>query len=82
MDMISGFCDETDSDHLMTLSLMDYVKYDYGYMFKYSDRPNTQAHRKLKDNVDNETKSIRLSGNYSKQRQHSLENNKEKLAVV
>ena len=79
MDMISGFCDETDSDHLMTLSLMDYVKYDYGYMFKYSDRPNTQAHRKLEDNVDDETKAIRLSEIISKQRQHSLENNKRKI---
>ena len=79
MDMISGFCDETDSDHAMTLSLMDYVKYDYGYMFKYSDRPNTQAHRTLKDNVDDETKSIRLSEIIAKQRQHSLENNNKKI---
>ena len=79
MDMISGFCHETDSDHLMTLSLMDYVKYDYGYMFKYSDRPNTQAHRKLEDNVEDETKAIRLSEIISKQRQHSLENNKRKI---
>ena len=50
-------------------------------MFKYSDRPNTQAHRKLEDNVEDETKSIRLSEIISKQRQHSLENNKEKLAA-
>ena len=77
--MISGFCHETDSDHAMTLSLMDYVKYDYGYMFKYSDRPNTQAHRKLEDNVEDETKAIRLSEIISKQRQHSLENNKRKI---
>ncbi len=79
MDMISGFCDETDFDHEMTLSLMDYVKYDYGYMFKYSERPNTLAHRKLKDNVSEETKSIRLSEIISKQRQHSLENNIKKI---
>ena len=48
-------------------------------MFKYSDRPNTQAHRKLEDNVDDETKAIRLSEIISKQRQHSLENNKRKI---
>ena len=52
-----------DSDHAMTLSLMDYAKYDYGYMFKYS-RPNTQAHRKLEDNVDDVTKATRLCRNY------------------
>ena len=79
MDIISGFCDETDFDHSMTLSLMDYVKYDYGYMFKYSERPNTRAHKKLEDNVDDDTKSIRLSEIISKQRQHSFENNKRKI---
>ena len=41
MDMITGFCSETEEDHKDTLSLMDYVKYEYGYMFKYSERPNT-----------------------------------------
>ena len=43
MDMIAGFCSETRKDHNDTLSLMDYVKYNFGYMFKYSQRPNTPA---------------------------------------
>ena len=47
MDMIAGFCNETEEDHLETLSLMDIVKYDYGYMFKYSERPNTPAAKNL-----------------------------------
>ena len=46
MDIITGFCNETQEDHKATLSLMDYVQYDYGYMFKYSERPNTIAAKK------------------------------------
>ncbi|MGL4631845.1 MAG: tRNA (N6-isopentenyl adenosine(37)-C2)-methylthiotransferase MiaB, partial [Leadbetterella sp.] len=48
-DMIAGFCTETDQDHQDTLSLMDEVKYDYGYMFFYSERPGTPAAKTLKD---------------------------------
>ena len=56
MDIISGFCTETEEEHKDTLSLMEAVKYDFGYMFSYSERPNTQAQRKLNDDVPNETK--------------------------
>ena len=55
MDMIAGFCSETDDDHKETLSLMDIVKYDFGYMFKYSERPNTPAARK-EDDIKEEIK--------------------------
>ena len=48
MDIIAGFCSETEQEHQDTLSLMDIVKYNFGYMFSYSERPNTQAQRKLK----------------------------------
>ena len=40
---ISSFCSETEEERKDTLSLMDYVKFDYGFMFKYSERPNTKA---------------------------------------
>ena len=43
MDIITGFCNENEQDHLDTLTLMKAVKYDFGYMFKYSERPNTLA---------------------------------------
>ena len=56
MDIISGFCTETEEEHKDTLSLMEAVKYDFGYMFSYSERPNTQAQRKLNDDVPAETK--------------------------
>jgi tRNA-2-methylthio-N6-dimethylallyladenosine synthase len=74
-DMIAGFCTETEEDHQETLSLLDYVKYDYGYMFSYSERPNTPAAKKLKDDVSEETKSRRLAEIIARQREHSLERN-------
>jgi tRNA-2-methylthio-N6-dimethylallyladenosine synthase len=74
-DMIAGFCTETEEDHQETLSLLDYVKYDYGYMFAYSERPNTPAAKKLVDDVPEEIKSRRLAEIIARQREHSLERN-------
>lgn len=59
-DMITGFPTETEEDHKDTLSLMDYVRYDFGYMFAYSERPGTMAARKMEDDVPEETKKRRL----------------------
>ena len=78
MDMIIGFCTETEQDHKETLSLMDYVKYDFGYMFKYSVRPNTPASR-LEDDVPEDIKQRRLSEIIKKQQAHSLLHMQEKL---
>ena len=78
MDMITGFCSETEDDHEDTLSLMDYVKYEYGYMFKYSERPNTPAAR-MKDDIPDKTKQRRLTEIIEKQMSHSLFRNKEKV---
>ncbi|HLV50737.1 MAG TPA: tRNA (N6-isopentenyl adenosine(37)-C2)-methylthiotransferase MiaB, partial [Flavobacterium sp.] len=50
-DMIAGFPTETEEDHKDTLSLMEYVNYDFGYMFAYSERPGTMAARKMEDDV-------------------------------
>lgn len=60
-DMIIGFCGETEEDHQQTLSLMREVEYDYGYMFAYSERPGTPAHKKMEDDVPAEVKQRRLS---------------------
>ena len=79
MDMIAGFCNETEEDHLETLSLMDIVKYDYGYMFKYSERPNTPAAKKFNDNVHEKIKQRRLTEIISKQREHSLMHMKKRI---
>ena len=59
-DIIAGFCTETEVDHDMTLSIMREVGFDFAYMFKYSERPNTKAARQLKDDVPEEVKTRRL----------------------
>ena len=78
-DMISGFPNESEQDHEDTLSLMEKVKYSFGYMFKYSERPGTPAAKKLEDNIDEDTKSRRLSEIVELQQKHSLYRNKEFL---
>ena len=60
-DMITGFCTETEEDHKESLSLMEWVGFDFAYMFKYSERPGTKAARKFKDDVPEKIKSERLS---------------------
>ncbi len=70
-DMITGFPTETEEDHQETLSLMDYVKYNFGYMFYYSERPNTFAERKMEDDIPLEVKKRRLAEVIKKQREHS-----------
>ena len=70
-DMITGFPNETDEDHNQTLSLMKEVKYDFGYMFKYSERPGTFAAKKFEDNVDEEVKKVRLQEIIDLQQSHS-----------
>ncbi|MFD2521736.1 tRNA (N6-isopentenyl adenosine(37)-C2)-methylthiotransferase MiaB [Emticicia soli] len=81
-DMITGFCTETEEDHQDTLTLMDYVKYDYGYMFAYSERPNTPAAKKLADDVPADVKNRRLTEVIAKQQQHSLERNQMAIGKV
>jgi len=69
-DMISGFPTETEEDHQDTLRLMEYVKYDFGYMFAYSERPGTLAERKMKDDVPDAVKKRRLTEVVNLQQKH------------
>ena len=78
-DIISGFCDETEEQHKDTLSLMDEVRYDFAYMFKYSERPRTLAERKYEDNVPEKEKNRRLTEIIDKQQIHNLESNEKAL---
>ncbi|MBC7417048.1 MAG: tRNA (N6-isopentenyl adenosine(37)-C2)-methylthiotransferase MiaB [Pedobacter sp.] len=71
-DIIAGFCTETEEDHQETLSIMDYVEYDFAYNFTYSERPGTMAARKLTDDVPEEIKKRRLAEILAKQQAHSL----------
>ncbi|MCL6218658.1 tRNA (N6-isopentenyl adenosine(37)-C2)-methylthiotransferase MiaB [Zunongwangia pacifica] len=70
-DIITGFPTETEEDHQDTLSLMEYVKYDFGFMFAYSERPGTMAARKFEDDVPEETKKRRLTEIVNLQQEHS-----------
>jgi tRNA-2-methylthio-N6-dimethylallyladenosine synthase len=81
-DMITGFPTETEADHKNTLSLMEYVKYDYGFMFAYSERPGTLAERKLEDNVPPEVKKRRLSEIIALQREHCQERTEQHLGKI
>lgn len=75
-DMISGFCTETEEDHQETLTLMDSVKFDFSYMYFYSERPGTLAAKKYTDDIPLEVKKRRLAEVIEKQSQLSLERNK------
>lgn len=71
-DMMTGFCGETEEEHLETLSLMAYVKYDFGFMFAYSDRPGTPAHKNMSDDIPLTTKKRRLNEIIQLQHKHGL----------
>lgn len=70
-DMIAGFPTETEEDHQDTLNLMEHIKYNFGYMYSYSERPGTLAGRKMKDDVSEETKARRLQEIVDLQQKHS-----------
>ncbi|MDT8348119.1 MAG: TRAM domain-containing protein, partial [Flavobacteriaceae bacterium] len=73
-DMIAGFPTETEEDHQDTLSLMEYVHYDFGFMFAYSERPGTLAARKQEDDIPEAVKKRRLQEIIALQQQHGRSN--------
>jgi len=78
-DVIAGFCGETEEEHKETLSLMEWAGYDYAFMFKYSERPNTIAQKKFDDDVPEKVKSARLTEIIALQQTLSLRSNKESV---
>jgi len=78
-DTISGFCGETEEDHQQTLALFNQVKFDFAYMFKYSERPGTAASKKLPDDVPEEIKKRRLQEIIDTQLELSLKSNKKDI---
>jgi tRNA-2-methylthio-N6-dimethylallyladenosine synthase len=76
-DIIAGFCDETEEDHKETLSLMEEVQFDYAFMFRYSERPDTLAAERYQDNVPSEAKERRLQEIIDLQQKHSYHQNKQ-----
>ena len=78
-DIFCGFHDETIEDHQQTLSLMREVGFDSAFMFKYSERPGTYAHKHLPDNIPEEEKVRRLNEIIALQTQLSLESNQREI---
>jgi tRNA-2-methylthio-N6-dimethylallyladenosine synthase len=78
-DLITGFCTETEEDHQDTLSLMEYARYDFAYMFFYSERPGTLAARRYTDDIPEDVKRRRLGEVVKLQNRLSLESNKRDL---
>lgn len=70
-DVITGFCTETEEEHKETVSMMEYVKYDFAYMFMYSERPGTLAAKRYADDIPEPVKAARLTEIVALQQQHS-----------
>ena len=81
-DIICGFPTETEEDHQDTLRLMEYVKYDFGYMFAYSERPGTLAERKMEDDVPKSVKKRRLTEIVALQQEHGAYRTQEHLGKI
>ncbi|TFF38299.1 tRNA (N6-isopentenyl adenosine(37)-C2)-methylthiotransferase MiaB [Mucilaginibacter psychrotolerans] len=81
-DMITGFCTETDEEHNDSVTMMDYVKYDFAYMFKYSERPGTLAAKRYADDIPEAVKQARLAEIVAKQQQYSYYRMQARLGRV
>ena len=81
-DMITGFPTETEEDHQDTISLMERIKYHFGYMYAYSERPGTLAERKLDDDVPEKTKKRRLQEIVDLQQKHSHYRTQQSLGKI
>jgi tRNA-2-methylthio-N6-dimethylallyladenosine synthase len=75
-DIIVGFCSETEADYQETCDLLNDIDYQSAYVFKYSERKNTIAARKLKDDVPEAVKSERAARLIELQRAVSLKKNR------
>ena len=81
-DVITGFCGESEAEHQDTLSLMEHVRYEMAFMFKYSERPKTLAERKFEDDVPDEVKGRRLQEVIALQMQGAAERTKQHVGNV
>ncbi|MCF2444635.1 tRNA (N6-isopentenyl adenosine(37)-C2)-methylthiotransferase MiaB [Dyadobacter sp. CY345] len=81
-DMIAGFCTETEEEHQDSLSLLEYVRFDFGYMFSYSERPGTPAAKKFTDDIPADIKQRRLAEIIEVQQRISTERNKKLIGTI
>jgi len=73
-DIIVGFPGETDDDFIETLNVMDEIKFDSAFNFKYSPRRGTKA-SEYDDQISEEVKQSRLQSVINLQKEHTLQNN-------
>jgi len=73
-DIIIGFPGETQNDHQETIDMMEKIRFDSTFSFKYSERKGTAA-QKLEDKVEECEKSRRLTQLQALQDQHTMETN-------
>lgn len=78
-DIFCGFCTETEEDHQQSLQLMEEVKFDTSYMFKFSMRPGTYAADHFDNDVPEAVKSRRLEEIIQLQNRLSLESNRRDI---
>ena len=60
-DIIVGFCGETEAEFMQTYEMMADIRYDSAFMFKYSEREGTLAHKGFPDDVPEPEKGRRLT---------------------
>ena len=78
-DLFCGFHSETEDDYRETISLMNEVRFDSAFMFKYSERPGTYAAAHLPDDIPEEVKIRRLKGMIEIQNRLSDERNRQDI---
>ncbi len=78
-DIITGFCSETEEEHVDTLTMIKWAKYSMSYMFFYSERPGTLAARKYPDDIPLEVKKRRLAEVIEVQKEISTEHNQKDI---
>jgi tRNA-2-methylthio-N6-dimethylallyladenosine synthase len=81
-DIITGFCSETEEEHLETLDIMEQSRFDMAYMFAYSERPGTLAARRYQDDVPEDVKKRRLEEVIALQGRHSKESYQNDIGKV
>ncbi|MFY8019986.1 MAG: TRAM domain-containing protein, partial [Bacteroidia bacterium] len=81
-DVIAGFCTETEEEHQDTLSLFEEAKFNFAFMYQYSERPGTLAARRYADDVPAEVKHRRLSEIIAIQSKNSLALNQAEIGKI
>ena len=80
-DIIVGFPGESDDDFKETLDVMNEIKFDSAFNFKYSPRRGTKA-SEYDDQIPEEVKQYRLQHVIELQREHTLNNNLNLVGTV